>query len=130
MVREDGQVLIVRRSESDSHEPNMWEMPGGKIDPGQPPEESLRREIFEETGLGVEEILPNMLLVESFVLQEGKYAGSLYVSVVCVAKVIEGDVVLSNEHSEYKWVQFSELMNYPLTRATINIAIRLQPLFS
>jgi 8-oxo-dGTP diphosphatase len=44
---EAGRLLITRRPAS-SHLGGYWEFPGGKIDPGEQPEEALRREIREE----------------------------------------------------------------------------------
>lgn len=47
----DGLVLAVSRKNN----PNDFGLPGGKIDPGETPEDALFREVFEETGLGVGE---------------------------------------------------------------------------
>lgn len=44
---EAGRLLITRRPAS-SHLGGYWEFPGGKIDPGEQPEEALQREIKEE----------------------------------------------------------------------------------
>jgi putative (di)nucleoside polyphosphate hydrolase len=45
--RKDGCLLIGRRSDF----PESWQFPQGGIDPGEPPEDALRRELQEETGL-------------------------------------------------------------------------------
>lgn len=47
IVADDGKVLAVSRRD----DPTAFGMPGGKVDPGETPEEAARRELFEETGL-------------------------------------------------------------------------------
>lgn len=60
VVRDDT-VLMVLRNEPECVEAHMkWEFPGGKVDFGETPEESVRREILEETGVevSVKELIP------------------------------------------------------------------------
>ena len=52
IVIREGHVLICRRL-PDADLPNLWELPGGKIEPGETPEAAAVREIAEETGLNV-----------------------------------------------------------------------------
>lgn len=54
LLIKDGLVLAVSRKNN----PKDFGLPGGKIDPGETPEDALFREVFEETGLGVGEFWP------------------------------------------------------------------------
>lgn len=49
VVLREGRVLLALRRDV-----RGWELPGGNLLPGEPPEAGLRREVFEETGLEVE----------------------------------------------------------------------------
>lgn len=50
---DSNKVLVARRSLIVSH-PSKWEFVGGKVEPGETPEEALRREFFEETEADIE----------------------------------------------------------------------------
>jgi 8-oxo-dGTP diphosphatase len=53
IIERDGRVLIGRRKPEQSH-PLQWEFPGGKVEPGETPEQALARELAEE--LAVREV--------------------------------------------------------------------------
>ena len=54
LIDADGRVLLARRPEGKSMA-GQWEFPGGKIDPGETPEQALIRELKEELGIDVTE---------------------------------------------------------------------------
>jgi 8-oxo-dGTP diphosphatase len=58
VFNEHGEVLIARRH-AHQHQGNLWEFPGGKIEPQETLAEALRREFLEE--LGVQVLAPDDL---------------------------------------------------------------------
>jgi 8-oxo-dGTP diphosphatase len=49
VVRADGRVLVIRRADN-----GAWEPPGGVLELDESPEEGVRREVWEETGVRVQ----------------------------------------------------------------------------
>jgi 8-oxo-dGTP diphosphatase len=50
VIIEDGRLLLARRPAGD-HLEGFWELPGGKVEPGESPEQCLRRELIEELNM-------------------------------------------------------------------------------
>jgi 8-oxo-dGTP diphosphatase len=54
LIDADGRVLLAQRPAGKSMA-GLWEFPGGKVEPGERPEQSLIRELEEELGISVKE---------------------------------------------------------------------------
>ncbi len=102
----NGEILIVKRSNTDDHKPNVWETVGGGMDIKESPQQALAREIIEETGLSVE--VKNPFNVFTF----KKDTGEFKVGITFICKYLGGDVVLSSEHTDYKWIKSEEFVNF------------------
>lgn len=117
LVEKDGKILIIQRAANDSYEANKWEIPGGKLEIGDDPSYSIETEVLEECNLYVKITSPKYF-VETKVAREGKYEGLPIVNIVGEAKVIGGQIKLSHEHQDYRWIKPEELKNYSATEIT------------
>jgi 8-oxo-dGTP diphosphatase len=105
IIEGDGKVLIGRRKPG-KHMGGKWEFPGGKIEPGETPEQSLARELDEELGVRVQ---VGRFLCRAFFEGDGVSLELLVYRVECV----EGIPAL-HEHEELRWVRPEELLSYDL----------------
>jgi 8-oxo-dGTP pyrophosphatase MutT (NUDIX family) len=99
-LKKDDKFLIVRRRKKAKSAPNLWDFTGGKLEHGEDVKNSLKREIDEETKLKVNIGKP----IFSFASDQ---PNNSYFSVV-ECEYVSGEVELSKEHSEYKWVTITE----------------------
>lgn len=104
IIRKDGKILVVKRSHCDAHRPCAWETVGGGIDENETPHEALHREIMEEAGITIKIIEP--FNVFSFKKDDGEYK----IGITFICDWIGGEVVLSEEHSEYEWINSEDFM--------------------
>ena len=102
----DGKVLVVRRSKDDDFLPGYYEMPGGKVDFGDHPDESLEREFMEEVNLKV--ISLNPYRIYTYVSHEGNRHTVELVYIVKLDDDIE-NIKLSEEHDDFRWILGDEI---------------------
>ena len=94
----DGKVILLR------NERNEWELPGGKLELSESPEQCLVREIAEELQLAVE---PESIL-DSWVYTIASGVHVVVIAYGCVES--SRDVaILSNEHKELRWFPLAEI---------------------
>jgi len=97
--------LALKRSEESFTRPGDWDLPGGSVLFGELHEESIRREILEESGLEVGEFQ----LVDFYTqceAKDGVEIYSIYVSYKATSQ--QTTIILSDEHTESQWVSLEE----------------------
>jgi len=108
VIFHDGKVLLVRRARSPGK--GFYSLPGGRVEYGESLHTALNREVDEETGLRIEiagpagwrEVLPTA-------------GGGHYVIVSFAARWASGDVVLNDEHDDFKWLAPEQIGDLKVT---------------
>lgn len=116
VVRHEGRILIARRPEGEALA-GYWEFPGGKVRPGESPEEAARRECREELGC---EVSVGALLDKV----DHDYAHGALRLMFYEAR-LSGAPPATRHRREWKWVLPSELEAYRFPLANRGILAKL-----
>jgi len=102
-ITHNGKVLILRESSKyeDGSKSGEYDIPGGRITPGESFDQSLLREIKEEAGISVE-IGKSFFVNESWPVVKGEQWQIIRIFFEC--SVDSDNVVLSEDHDEFQWI--------------------------
>ncbi len=118
IVFNSGRVLMVRRGRPPAE--NLWAIPGGKVRLGESLQQSVEREVLEETGLIVRAGRP----VYTFDLIERDSEGIIrfhYVIVDLCAELAGGVLQAGDDAREARWIAAEELPSLNVSRTTIDM---------
>jgi 8-oxo-dGTP diphosphatase len=110
LVDVDGRVLIARRPEGKTMA-GLWEFPGGKVEAGELPEQTLIRELMEELGIDVTQACLAPLTFASH-----SYADFHLLMPLWICRRWEG-IVTAREGQELAWVRPQRLKDYSMPPA-------------
>ena len=105
----EGKFLLVKRNtEKYKNVSGVWDIVGGRIEPGTTLIENLRREVKEETGL---EIIsePKLLAAQDIIPNEEKHI----VRLSYVAETKGEPVLDTSENVDFKWLSMGEMKSLP-----------------
>lgn len=102
--RKLNKFLLVQRCKKDDVGADTWENAGGNIENGENPEEAMRREIREETG--ITDIAIERVAYVTLVNGKKPY---LIIAYICEA--LTDNVILSDEHQAYIWADKKDCIN-------------------
>jgi 8-oxo-dGTP diphosphatase len=118
LIDADGRVLLAQRPEGKSMA-GLWEFPGGKIEEGERPEETLIRELKEELGIDVKEPCLAPLTFASHAYPDFHLLMPLY-----VCRRWEG-MITPTEGQKLAWVKPNRLREYDMPPADVPLVSHL-----
>jgi ADP-ribose pyrophosphatase YjhB (NUDIX family) len=114
VVNDDGEILLIRRSDNDN-----WALPGGGMDLGESLPDTAVRETAEETGIDVE--ITGLVGIYTDPRHVILYTSNNEVrqefSVVFTAKPVGGAPTPSEESTEVRWVAPTDIGGLPMDRS-------------
>ncbi|MBS3053011.1 MAG: NUDIX domain-containing protein [Candidatus Aenigmarchaeota archaeon] len=104
-----GKLLVVKRTKERVLWPNLWEIPGGRVEGNESDEEALVREFLEETELQIR-------IIKKYNEFYYKYAGKDSVESDFIIQADSFAVKIDpNEHTEYRWITKDELRSLEIS---------------
>ncbi len=98
-------ILVMKKVKPSTDGYGYWELPGGGLEYGETPHQALIRELKEETGLSIKIIKP----VYTFTAIRPHYQT---VGIGFLSIPTNDHVILSDEHTDYKFVSSDEIKEY------------------
>lgn len=119
----DGRVLVQQRAPGRAMA-GLWEFPGGKLEPGETPEQALVRELVEELGVTVEARALHPVTFASEQLGDRHLLLLLY-----VARAWQGEPV-ALDSSGLRWEKPADLRSLPMPPADVPLVDALEAFLS
>ncbi|MEU0089854.1 NUDIX domain-containing protein [Kribbella sp. NPDC006257] len=106
----DGLVLLVHRSPSRLVYPDCWDLVGGHVEPGEVPQQAVRRECLEEIGVDIHDPVRIPRVVSDSALEMHTFVVTRW----------DGEPVNAapEEHDDLRWFRPSELAELKLAHPT------------
>lgn len=118
IIQKDNQIFATQRGYGDFKD--GWEFPGGKIEPGETPEEAVVREIKEE--LDTKITIRKLVHVVEYDYPE------FHLTMYCyLCEVVSGQLVLK-EHEAAKWLTKDTLRSVKWLPADVDLIEKLKEL--
>ncbi len=118
VIKHNNEIFTTRRGYGDFE--NMWEFPGGKVEPGETQAEALIREIKEELELDIE--------VSDYLTTVDYDYPKFHLTMHCYMCNINGGKLHLNAHNDAKWVALENLDGLKWVPADVFVVEKLKEL--
>lgn len=107
VVNSENKFLALKKS----YGQKTWDLPGGAVEIPEEHEIALRREIREEAGIEIDSVVVPLQVVSGYNKEDDEY----FLFIGYRAAVRKESVVLSDEHTDYRWVTKEEFLQLDAT---------------
>ena len=114
----DGERVLLTRRPPDGSLPLEWELPGGKVEPGEAPRTALARELSEEIGAAVE-------VGRIWEVLYHRYPDFELVMLVFLTRLLPGESIRCLQVADFEWVERAALRSHPILVADRPLLDRL-----
>lgn len=119
-----GNILVIRRSNTDNRRPGQWDIPGGTVEENETLEMAAIRECKEEVGINLKELDLKLFFTDRDIFNQEDGQSLMVNWLVYYCPIIEQQVSLSFEHDQYRWVSTKKaplLMTYQRYKDVLSI---------
>lgn len=120
VILRDHRILLARRGQR-SKLAGLWELPGGKVEPGETRQECLERELSEE--LGVVSVAAEEIAESEYHYDHGSF------KIIAIKTTIMSTDFSLTVHDAVEWVDILRLQEYQLAPADVALVARVQELY-
>ena len=117
VIEKGGKILVAQRKADCAREALRWEFPGGKVEYGETPQESLRREIKEELGIQID-------VGEPFCASSA-VSGGMHIVLLVFRAGVSGGEPRAIDVKDWRWVRKDELGGFDWAAADAPVVRKL-----
>ena len=104
------EILFLQRGKTSTFQ-KYWQLPEGKIEKNEKPEEAIKREIKEEINQDIKRAELISVVYNELEVKNVKY---LVIRLVYIVSINSDDIKLSGEHSNFKWFEKKNILKKKL----------------
>lgn len=95
LIEYKNKFLLISRGRSESNFPSLWAFPGGKVEIGETVVDTIKREVFEETALILND---ECCFLDSYFFKTS-------VGIAFLVRASSDNVIVSDEIEDFRWVE-------------------------
>lgn len=116
IIRKEDKIFATQRGYGEWKD--WWEFPGGKMEPGETPEEALKREIKEELSADIS--------VDEFITTVEYDYPAFHLTMHCYLCTLLDEAMHLNEHEAARWLSKAELRSVKWLPADLEVVERMK----